>query len=280
MPFVEFKRFPWGTLILALSLIIVYVLLSQETTYIPSSSLYEYALTNLNPYSYVTHLFVHVGILHFIGNLIPLILFALVFEMAVAWPHVVSVFLFSGILASFIFALTNPFIALIGASAGISGLLGAALALKPKQALVVLLAIPFLLSFIVIPGATYVDDWYAGRLQSDQQRLRNQYATALNASQYNRSAELQMHVQQLNSSLHQTDKKLETTQEGKSREESVPTDLFVHIYGVLAGLLYVYLFRRKQMMASRKEYLELGDYLISLIRGIAGRKRKRGRGRN
>ncbi len=152
MALFKLGKFPWGTTALTLGLLLAYFALSGDTPYIPSSLLYSLSSSLRNPLSLFSYLFVHVGIIHLVGNIIPFILFALVLESTVKSRHVVFVFLFTGALAGLAFALTNPFITLIGASAGISGLMAAAMVLRPKQSIVLLIALPLLVLLVIVPG--------------------------------------------------------------------------------------------------------------------------------
>ncbi len=259
------KHPPYGTLVLVAAVAVAYWLLSQETLYISSADLYRFALFYQNPLTFVTHLFVHVGFYHLMGNLVPLFLFALVLESAVVWYDVIFIFLFSGIVASALFILTTPLVALAGASAGISGILGASLVLKPKQALVLLLAMPLLLSYVVFPVLTYSNQLFSESLQEKKTQVQQEYRTAVNQAQYNKSPQLQQQVQQLNQTLQSAEKNVEVQEKGKEREQGIPTDLAVHVYGVIGGLLYLWLFRPQLLKSSRKEYEALGKSIVGLV---------------
>lgn len=272
MPNVSRKFYPLGTLVLGVSLVVAYLLLTRGTAYIPDSLLYRYSLSLSVPYTLLTHLFVHVGLFHLVGNLVPLVLFALVLETAVVWYDVVFLFLFSGMLASLLFAFANPFITLVGASAGISGVLSAALVVKPKQTMVLLVALPLLLNFGLVPALTAANDQYQAGLEAQHQAVQTSLQAALNASAHNKSPELAAQVVALNASAQEAAQKVQTTQSGKAREASTPTDLLVHVYGVLAGLLYLYLFRRPALVYGRHDYEEIGDRLFNAWERLRGRR--------
>ncbi len=275
MPLLQFRKFPWATAGLALALLLAYFGLSGETPYIPSSLLYSLSSSLRNPVSLVTYLFVHIGIVHLVGNLVPFLLFALLLESAARSRHVVFLFLFSGALSALAFSFTNPFITLIGASAGISGLMAAAMVLRPKQSLVLLIALPLLVPLVIVPGvnaaSVYYDNWLNAEKQSQQQTLQQK----INESQFNKSPELQQQIAVLNQTITQTETKIKASAEGKAREEAVPSDFFVHVYGVLAGLAYVYFFLRREAIAAKKEFVELGDLLTSIPQRIRQKQKRR-----
>ncbi|MFH1107388.1 MAG: rhomboid family intramembrane serine protease [Candidatus Micrarchaeota archaeon] len=277
MELLRLRGFPWAAVLLAAALLAVYLLLSGETPYIPSDQLYTLSTSLGNPLTLLSYVFVHVGIYHLAGKLRPLALCALVLESVLPSRHVVLLFLFSGAAAGIAFALTNPFITLIGASAGISGMMGAAMILRPKQSLVLLLALPLVVPLAVMPGIAAASSYYDSILSNERQSLQTSLVQAVNESRFNNSAALQQKISALNQSLAKTEKKIAQTKSGAAREEAVPTDLLVHFYGVVAGVLYVFLFRRRDMMDSKEEFIGLGDLLRSLPSRLAGRKKRRGR---
>lgn len=264
-------RPPFGTFTLTLAILLTYWALSSNTPYIASASLRELALNSGNAYSIITHLFVHVGIFHLIGNLIPLILFGLALEGAILSIDVVLIFLMAGTGASLLFSIINPAIPLIGASAGISGVLSSVMLLRPKMALALLIATPLAISFVVFPALDFAGKFYDQNLAEKKVQLSNELTTAVKLNQTPKV------IMQLNQTLQKTEKQIEITQQGKQREASTPSDFLVHVYGAIIGGLYILFFKRKALKESEKEFLEIGGFIFggldSLSERLKGRKR-------
>jgi len=247
------SKWPSGTVFLSGTAVILYLLLSQGTFYIPDTQLSGLAFFIGNPFALFSHLFVHVGVFHLVGNLIPLIAFALLLELATSSFDVVGIFIFSGSLSAILFAVLNPGTAIVGASAAIAGMMGALTALKPKQSVILLLAVPLFVSFVAIP--------YAATLQHKEEVKLVQAAQVLQQNvtvlvQQNKTQE----AAQVNQSLQQVAQQVQITQKGRERERITPTDFFVHAYGAAFGIAYLFLFRRKKLYAAVGEYSHFFDF--------------------
>jgi membrane associated rhomboid family serine protease len=263
------NKIPYGTLFLAFTMLIAYFLLAANTPYITENNIDEYALNLVHPYSILTHLFIHVGVYHIIGNLLPLILFGLVLESALLTLDVWFIFLISGTLASLLFALTNPGIPLIGASAGISGMLSSVMLVKPKSALALLIATPLLISFVFFPAADFAGKFYEENLVQKQVVQQQQLVQAV---QTNQSEQV---VAQLNQTLQTTEQQITITTEGKERESSTPTDFMVHVYGAVIGAFYVYFLKRKSLKAAEQDFVSIGEFIFQKADTISKMLRKR-----
>ncbi len=263
------RRFPISTALLAAGMLIIYWLLSANTPYVTNENISEYALNNGNPISILSHLFVHVGVLHLAGNLIPLILFGLVLESVVLSVDVILIFLISGMGASLLFSLVNPSIPLIGASAGIAGMLASVLLVRPKAALLLLIGIPILISLVLFPAVEFGESLFEERLAGERGELREELVVAV---QENRSVEA---IRQINQTLQITEERIETTYEGKRREAATPSDFLVHVYGAMIGGFYIYFFKRRRLKAAEKEFVDLGALIYEKLDDVSKFLKKR-----
>lgn len=252
--FDKLARWPSGSLFLALLAVFLYVFLSKGTFYIPDLELGGLAFHLGNPFALVSHLFVHVGVLHLVGNLVPLLAFALLLERTISSFDAVGVFLFSGTLSAIVFALLNPGTALVGASAAIAGLMGALTVLKPQQSLFLLLALPLVVTYLALPGALLLQQKEEVNLVAAAQTLQQNVTTLV---VQNRTEE----ARQVNQTLQTVQQQVQITQKGRERERVTPTDIFVHAYGALFGIAYLYLFRRPKLYQNVLAYRDIKTWL-------------------
>ncbi|HEV8289356.1 MAG TPA: rhomboid family intramembrane serine protease [Candidatus Norongarragalinales archaeon] len=243
---------PYATIILALLVLGVYFYYSNGTLYLPEGFVSQYSASQAGPLGLVTHLFVHVGIIHLLGNLLPLIAFAWFFEKRSKSPqHTLVIFLTSGIIAGLLFVLLNPNSFLVGASAGVAGLIGACIVSKPRSTIVLLIVVPLATTLIAFPIAdsaretqlnAFVQQTNVLQSQVEQLTVQNKTAEAAAANQ----------------SLQETRAKLEQTTTGVEREKTTPSDTLVHAIGVLFGIVYVRYARRDLWQYGKQDFLLLG----------------------
>ena len=87
---------------------------------------------SLQPWRWVTSLFLHVNASHIFFNMLALYFFGRVLEDQLSGRQWLSIYFVSGIAGSLVYGLTNTMPA-VGASGCIFGLMGAAMFLKPKE---------------------------------------------------------------------------------------------------------------------------------------------------
>lgn len=109
----------------------------------------------------VTALFIHAGPVHLLGNLVFLLIFGLPAERAMGPWRYLLLFLAGGALANLAAALLmgTPARAIIGASGGVSAVIGAYLALFPTARLGVVVPLGLWLEFIKLPAALLIGLW-------------------------------------------------------------------------------------------------------------------------
>jgi membrane associated rhomboid family serine protease len=205
-----------------------------------------------------THLFLHVGVQHLIGNLLPLIAFSLLLESVLSSFEVIAVFVASGVVGGALFSLLNPGAMLVGASAAISGLMAACAAAKPKAALALLVAVPLLVSFAAVPAVAFAEQAFERGLNEKQAALQGEVASLV---AQNRTVE----AAAANASLQAVAAQAEQTTEGREREASTPTDFAVHAFGAIAGVLFLWFARRDVVREGLREYESLGGELFALF---------------
>ncbi len=257
-----------ATLILVAAVLVPYYILSSGTFYLPEGTLESLGFASQSGgWTYVTHLFTHVGLQHLAANLIPLIAFGLLLESVLAGYHILAIFLISGIFSSVLFTLINPNVLLIGASTGVSGLMAASTLLKPKQALVLLIA-TLLLLLAFNPLVDYYNSFQVQSLQSQKATLEQNVQQLL---QQNKTAEAAVQ----NQSLATVQTKLTLTTEGIQRERETPTDFLVHMFGAGFGALYIVLFARPQLRKGFLEFESLGELMYVAVSSVSVRLRGR-----
>lgn len=106
-------------------------------------------------------LFIHAGPLHLLGNLLFLLIFGLPSERIMGPWRYLLLFLAGGALANLAAALLmgTPARAIIGASGGVSAVIGAYLALFPGARLGVVVPLGLWLEFIKVPAALLIGLW-------------------------------------------------------------------------------------------------------------------------
>lgn len=243
-------KFPFATLLLFAAVAGAYFFLSGGLLYLDQATLDGLALnSSKSPFGFFSYMFVHVGIVHLAGNLLPLLLFALLLELSLlAAMDVLVVFVGAGIIASALFSALNPSVALVGASAGVSGLIGAAVSVKPKYALPLLLLSPFLFTFFVLP--------VVGGISFSQQQAVFESVNNLNREfdQYAHENNTQA-ASEMNAKLSNAERQKKVLEEGVKREASTPSDFFVHMVGVAFGVAYVFFLRRSVFQKGAQEFL-------------------------
>jgi len=112
-------------------------------------------------FTLVSALFLHANLWHLIGNGLFLLIFGVPAERALGPWRLLAVFLLGGALANLAAALLmdSPGRAIIGASGGISALMGAYLVLFPKARLGVVVPLGLWLEFVRAPAALLIGLW-------------------------------------------------------------------------------------------------------------------------
>jgi len=112
--------------------------------------------------TFLTHLFLHGGWVHFLGNMWTLWIFGDNVEDRLGHFRFLMFYLLCGIAAALVQVYMHPHspIPTIGASGAISGVLGAYLVMFPLARVVVLVPVFFIPLFFEIPAVLYLGYWY------------------------------------------------------------------------------------------------------------------------
>ncbi len=272
-PPAHFLKIPFATLLLAALVSGAYFFLSKGAPYIPGENFFPFAAIagadgQMGLAGLFSHLFLHVGLQHLVGNVLPLLLFGALVELAVGSLDVAAIFLISGVLSGALFSFLNPATPLAGASAAISGLMGAALVSRPRQALVFLVATPLVLSFLFLPAVDFASEKYSEGV--------SQKAVSLNQTvqilvQQNRTEE----AANVSKQLVEVQKQAQQIEAGAAREKESQTSLAVHLFGAILGVAYLYAFRRQALEKGKEECAKLGEAVYGAARFV--RERLRGK---
>ncbi len=259
-------KFPKATAALALLVAASYFFFSGGEPYMSDEKLSGLAFHYSSlPLGLVTHALVHAGVVHLAGNLIPLIIFGSLAEALVAPVDIVLLFFLSTMISSSIFSIYSQAY-LIGASAGIAGIMGAALALKPKKAIPLLLFLPFIL-WLSLPGVSYAASAYAKGLAEEKTLLEKNVSELVAA---NRTAE----AIELNKTAAVVRERALVVEKGMERERTTPSDLMVHVYGAVFGVVYAFILKRKLFRKGREEFMEIGKAIASIPKAIKSISKK------
>ncbi len=225
-------RIPWATFLLTFAMLAVYAYSSGGLLYPDSSVVSQNAFGSANPLALLFSLFFHIGAHHLVGNLVPLVGFALLLEKTLSGRDVVVVFLASGLVAALVFLVLNPSSFLAGASGGISGLMTAAAMTRPKWGLILLLGIPVFMAVVAFPALALAETASFSGLNERVTTLETQAADLDASGRHEEAAAARAQADAVNATLA----KQEAT---KAQEERAVPDFFVHVAGALVGVLYV-----------------------------------------
>ena len=114
----------------------------------------------------VTALFIHANFLHLFGNGVFLLIFGVPAERRLGAWRLLALFLVGGALANFVASLLigSTGRVIVGASGGISALIGAYLVLFPKAKLGIVVPLGLWLEFVRAPAALLIGLWAALQL--------------------------------------------------------------------------------------------------------------------
>jgi membrane associated rhomboid family serine protease/Zn-finger nucleic acid-binding protein len=157
------QHFPWATISLILINLVVFACQIIFVSH-PQAFLYKYGavpaniMSGKNIHALFSSIFIHMGFLHIIGNMFFLWVFGDNVEDVFGPVKFLILYFICGIAGDIIFAFTHSGITLpvVGASAAISGLMGAYLVMFPKARM----RLFFVYRIIYIPAALYLVVWF------------------------------------------------------------------------------------------------------------------------
>jgi len=120
------------------------------------------------PFTVLTSMFLHGGLMHLLGNMLYLWIFGDNIEDRLGRGHFLLFYLMCGAVAALGQGFADPQseIPMIGASGAISGVLGAYLVLYPRAKVLVLLPLLIFITTVRVPALVVLGVWFAGQLLS------------------------------------------------------------------------------------------------------------------
>lgn len=118
------------------------------------------------PVTLLTYMFLHGGWMHLIGNMLYLWIFGNNVEDSMGHIRFLLFYTLCGIMAVFAQAIPDPdsVIPMVGASGGVSGILGAYLLLHPRARILVAIPLGFYFPTVRLPAALVLGLWFVLQL--------------------------------------------------------------------------------------------------------------------
>ena len=152
-------RAPYATLLIALTVLVVYLKLSEGGLFIQTDAFYSYAFGLLEaPWNIANYLFVHTGPRHLALNLTFLVAWGMVAEQALKRKDVAAIFVVSGMVAGLAYSLMTPDTLLVGSSTGVYGLFGASMLARPRETLIAAAAAFLVTSQFLLPALDSLEE--------------------------------------------------------------------------------------------------------------------------
>lgn len=243
------KRFK-ATLFLAVLLLVSYFLLSQGGLFIGKRVLLGYSFSVLQPWNFFLYMLVHMSVWHLAVNVLSLLVFGAIVETGLSSRDVLGIFVFCGALTVGFFALLNPFVALIGASAGSSGLMASALVLNFKRS-VLALAVVAVLFFAAFQASGFAVQGKEMELAGKSAELDVALDNAVKAGDEEKIGAVTIQKGMV-------DAEIGAFKESKEIASSVPVDFLIHGYAAVLGIAYLFLFRAGKIRAAIRKQNILG----------------------
>ncbi len=141
----------------------VKVYLDQWGTLSGSLQQWRMDFTDGRPLTLLSALFIHINWVHMLGNVIFLLIFAYPSEKTLGPWRLLLVFLGGGAIANLVASLMldSPGRLIVGASSGVSALIGAYLVLFPNARLGIVVPLGLWLEFIRLPAVVLIGVWAA-----------------------------------------------------------------------------------------------------------------------
>lgn len=232
-----------ATLALFLLLLLSYFWFSKGEYFIPAETLSALAFSALKPLNFLSFILIHTGLSHLIVNLLSIACFGLIVEGKLNARDVTAVFVVSAIISGIVFLLLNPGTGLIGASSGISGLIAAAVLLKPRQAAIAIITV-LVVSNI---GVLILTEGLEKMPEKEIKKIEREIQKAVEEKDAEKEAELktELEAKQLSAAKIKA---------GVITQKLIRTDALVHAAGALVGIAYLRVFRQKIFFEAIRNY--------------------------
>ncbi len=239
-------KLPIATLSLSALLVLFYFVVSGWSAYVvPLSRIYPLGVSGYNLLGSFTYLFMHIGVKHLIGNLIALLVFGFILEQDIRGSHVIGIFIASGVLGGIGYALLNPAVWVIGASAGIAGILVAAAMAEPRNTFIALLLVLYFVPNVILPATdsalNYMEEnkiIAAAKAKAGLTELESESGGNYGSKALSQKMLLEKKYEQAVSSQRAL-----TT--GRKTEAATPASFEIHAIGGLVAIAFMLLYDRE-----------------------------------
>jgi len=278
------------TLILVLLTSAFYFVFSSFLLFIPNSVIYEFGFSVSNWIGLITYPFLHISLIHLLGNMFLLMAIGFVVEEKLNWKDYYALYLISAVTAGIFFVMLSPNVLLAGASAAIGGFLIPACLIDFKKTIAYILMFS-LASMLIAPVITDAVTSFYGQSRQIGTELETAYnqtsaqreQVAQNISvlddkfnrgeititEYNQSKQelvaiannLTKQQETVYANLNKTAATVSNIEEGMTREQTSKSSLAVHLFGSFMGLAYIAIFRRDIIWNSGYQVLRLERWL-------------------
>jgi membrane associated rhomboid family serine protease len=172
------QHLPWAAILLAVVATLTYLWTHAGNDGARQAALLRWGTLSASPDEWrllwhdgrlltlVTALFIHANLLHLVGNGVFLLIFGVPAEKRLGAWRLLVLFLLGGALANFVASLVigSSGRVIVGASGGISALVGAYLVLFPRAKLGIVVPLGLWLEFVRAPAALLIGLWAALQL--------------------------------------------------------------------------------------------------------------------
>ncbi len=229
-----------ATLFLSLVLVIGFYSIAGPTGFATDAQLRGLGFSLKQPANLFVFWLLHFGIFHLAANALALLLAGSVAESRVPSKHVVGVFAFSAAVGAVGFAFFNPGTLLAGASGGVSGVMTAAVMVRPFRAMAVIALSLLAANLLLVPLLDAGVSSSVDRLESEARDLEPALQAARQSGESKKAGE----IQALIVSKQSEQRRIES---GAQRDLNKKSDWTSHLWGSIAGALYVILFCPRTM---------------------------------
>lgn len=236
--------FPKITVALAMLLAISFLLLSSNALFPKPENLADFGFSLSKPQNIVFFNFIHVDYSHLIFNLSALLAGGIIVESVLRRRDLLALFFAGSAFSALAFVLINPKFAVVGSSAGATSLLAAAFTVDTKRT-VLAAACLMLLAFGLVSAGNYYVYSTSKKLDTEIKGLEAAKQQALKEQNYEQAQEAQQQI-----SLKQA--QAEELQQGIEAKKEIPPNFEIHLLSSLFGVLYVWLFCRKELAMNAK----------------------------
>ncbi len=278
-----------ATILLTLLVFLAYFWFSQGALFIPAKTIDDFSFGGDALQNLVFYLFIHIGIIHLISNTTYLLIFGLIAERELKARDIWGLFFSAGIGGAIILAIIDPGIRVVGASAGITGLITASIFFKPKYAVIAMFAAALLvmgIGFAAEGGIQKILQETEKQItemqsqvtslessleenQGEVVKIEEDVNKAIDENNLQRAEQLKKQAlqkkaaiidqnkktQQLKTQMQKKQEEKTGVQEGAEYEKRAAANQLMHAAGATIGVLYLIVFRRKEVDKAAQKYL-------------------------